>query len=83
MLQLGVRRLDRFQFLEQLVVFGIGDLRCIKHVVVVRMLLQQRPQLDGPVRRFRLAHLTPKLKPWSRQLNRRRAAGEPAARSRA
>jgi hypothetical protein len=49
--QLGVRRLDRLQLLEQAVVFGVGDRRVVEHVVAVGMLLQQLAQRGGAQRR--------------------------------
>jgi len=45
--QLGVGRLQGLQLLEKLVVFGIGDLRCIEHVVTVGMVVQLVAQLGG------------------------------------
>ncbi|MEY4027187.1 MAG: hypothetical protein RLZZ329_907 [Pseudomonadota bacterium] len=43
--QLGMGRLQRLQFAEQPVVFGIGDFRRIERVISVCMLVQYRPQL--------------------------------------
>ena len=38
--EFGVFGLDSLQFLEQPVVFGVGDLRVIEHVIAVRVTLQ-------------------------------------------
>jgi len=45
--QPGLRGLDRLQFLEQLVVFGIGDLRRVERVVEMRVALQFGTQRRG------------------------------------
>ncbi len=49
--QLGMRRLDRLQLLEQPVVLGVGDLRLVEHVVAVGVVLQQLAQFARRVAR--------------------------------
>jgi hypothetical protein len=42
-----MQRFQRLQFLEQPVVFGIGDLRRVERVVLVRVVLQLLAQACG------------------------------------
>ena len=46
--ELGMRRLDRLQLLEQRVVVGVGDRRRVEHVVGVRVTLELLAQLRRP-----------------------------------
>lgn len=43
-----MRRFKRLQFSEQFVVFSIGNLRRIEHVVVVGVRVDLTAQLPGP-----------------------------------
>jgi len=49
--QLGVRGLDRLQFLEQAVVLGVRDLRRVEHVVEVGMVVELLAQPGGALGR--------------------------------
>ena len=74
---LTVRGLDRLKLLKQPVVFGVGDLRRVEHVVAVGVVVQLRAQVRGALRRRGLGGKQVRC----HQENRRRACGEPSERS--
>ncbi len=86
--ELGVRRLDRLQLLEQRVVVGVGDLGLIEHVVRVRVMREQVAQLGrarggiacGLAFRRRRGHASPR--PRGPHDSRSRSGRTRAARSR-
>ena len=77
--QLGMLGLERLQALEQLVVLGVRQLGRVEHVVEVGVAAQLLAQCGGFASRvFARGHAGLE----DSQLNRRRASGEPAERSR-
>ena len=89
--QFRVRRLDRLQLLEQTVVFGVRDQRIVEHVVAVGVLVQGASELldrrgvgrrsGGGSKQIR-RHGAIRRMSKPAQENSRRAAAEPAERSR-